>query len=502
MKTIMKSTLIASAIAATFGVQAAVIDAPANSTYSKQAQTFATASSITTTDLQVTIAAEYSENDTYRFYFENGVGELPTSFASLPSTILVQRGTIGTSDLVTMTLGKLTSPTGDDSEAHYRVTNVDNQFATGTGGLVIAFNQPNPVNPPVANTANLVIDSAAVVSGTTVKLCMETKTGVGAATIEKICSPVATVATQFNAVTIAAGNKLNGEIDVTMLREMFTGLNATAPNYVEANPTLEDTLVIEKAVVNTTGWQTTVTENEVTVVLNGDFTDLTSGQFTSLNALTGPTLNTAATQVTMTYPATFTTDSITFTSTGNGDGTNAELLDQKFTIDSEQDYTCLVSVPGLPTCPTANTGVETLNVMTDAGEWTLNGAQINIPYMPFSDITLPAAQRDLGQVIYITNHSSVDAGSVYVTATNMAGDVVLNNVVVESLGGNEMKKLTGKIIDALINNASVPFTSGKLSIDIVVNAADENISVHSAYKNNAETDRAVVINDQYKGKIN
>ena len=484
----MKTTLIASAIAATFGAQAVTITSPTNSVYSKQAQTFAGATAaITTTDLVVDLGAEYSENDTIRIYFKDPAAALADSFANLDTAITATNGTAGT-DLVGITLGKLTSPTGDESEAHFRVSNVDNQFGVGTTGLVVDFAEG------VVNSATLKINSAAVVAGSTVELCWEALTNTGAV-IEKGCFDVAEVKDQFNALAMGAGDKLNGEIDVTMMREIFTGEGAT-----EAQPTLEDSLVINKTVVNTASWATAVAEGDITVVLNGDFTDLTSAHFTSANALTGPTLDVTEQMVTMTYPATFTTDTITFTSTGNGDGTDTALIDQEFTVDAEQAYTCQTSVPGLPTCPAApgNTGVETLNTGTDAGEWTLNGAQINIPYMPYTDADLPAAQRAIGQIIYVTNHSSLDAGSVYVTATAEDGTEVLSSEELAQLGPNEMVKLTGAINAALVAKG---FTSGKLSIDIVVNAADENITVYAAYKHNSETDRGVVITDQYKGKM-
>jgi hypothetical protein len=118
-----------------------------------------------------------------------------------------------------------------------------------------------------------------------------------------------------------------------------------------------------------------------------------------------------------------------------------------------------------------------------AGEWTLNGNVVNIPYMPFAP--------GISQILYVTNSGDFDGG-VYVTAHDEDG-IYYDLGMVATAGKNSVTKITGQVQLAL---AAQGFTKGKLSIDVTVNAPDGDITVQAAY--NIGSDRGFVITDQYK----
>jgi hypothetical protein len=118
-----------------------------------------------------------------------------------------------------------------------------------------------------------------------------------------------------------------------------------------------------------------------------------------------------------------------------------------------------------------------------AGEWTLNGNVVNIPYMPFAP--------GISQILYVTNSGDFDGG-VYVTAHDEDG-IYYDLGMVATAGKNSVTKITGQVQLAL---AAQDFTKGKLSIDVTVNAPDGDITVQAAY--NIGSDRGFVITDQYK----
>jgi hypothetical protein len=118
-----------------------------------------------------------------------------------------------------------------------------------------------------------------------------------------------------------------------------------------------------------------------------------------------------------------------------------------------------------------------------AGEWTLNGNVVNIPYMPFAP--------GISQILYVTNSGDFDGG-VYVTAYDEDG-TEYDLGMVATAGASSVTKITAQVKDAL---AAEGFEKGKLSIDVTVNAPDGDITVQAAY--NIGSDRGFVITDQYK----
>lgn len=105
---------------------------------------------------------------------------------------------------------------------------------------------------------------------------------------------------------------------------------------------------------------------------------------------------------------------------------------------------------------------------TGLGSWTLDGANVFVPYMPYGN--------GISQVIYVTNDSS-QTGDVEVTAYDEEGNEFGPWVVAESKG-KTITKLTTEINQRLFDAG---FTSGKVAFDIVVNAPSDDIKVTTSY---------------------
>lgn len=445
MKKLLKSTLVAASVAAACGVQAAEFN-ELTTTYSKEGTTSVTA--ITTAPVTLTLEAEYTANDLLTL--ELSAGGLADSFDAFPSSVTATQGANAS-----ITFGKLNAA---DGKVLYRVTDIQTTPTDGITGAVVNFG----AGVKVAGSA-----VTALAAGQSVKLSSVSKT-VNDFTFDSAVEDIAKVESEFADVVVAAVDALDGTIDVTKMRKEF--VSGTT-----------DTLVFTHENKDVTGWVNTVTKGQKTFTLNGVFTDLTDADFTS--SATSVTVSDTEDKVTFVYPATTTTDTITFTAPGLG--SDVVLENQEFTLSGMQAYTTQDSVAG-----NANVGTDVF-----AGEWELNGANVNLPYVPYDNVQSPMADRALQQIIYVTNHGS-QSGDIFVTATDEAGNVVLDNVAVASVGAKQMVKIAGLISAEL---ATAGFDSGKLSIDITVNAPNDDISVYGAYKHKAEQDRGVIINDQYKG---
>lgn len=445
MKKLLKATLVAASVATACGVQAADFN-ELTTTYSKQGTS--AVASISSAAVELTLGAEYTANDVITL--ELSAGALSNSFADFPSSVTATQGA------ASITLGFLNAT---DGKILYRVTDIQTTVTDGITGAVIQFGAG--VNVSGAAIAGLA-------AGESINLTSTSKT-TNSFVFDSAVEELAIVKDQIRDLATASSTNFDGVIDVTQMREVFV------------DGELTDTLVINHPQEDTsTGWENLVTEGNVTVELSGMFAGLTATQFTSnANAVA-----IANDKVVLTYPDTFTTDTITFTSNGVGSGVSLER--QEFTVSGSQEYT----IPG-----DATVYVESLGTAIPAGEWKLNGANVNLPYVPYDKVQSPMAERALQQIIYVTNHGS-QAGDIFVTATDEAGNVVLNNVMVATIGDKEMVKIAGLITAEL---QAAGFDSGKLSIDVTVNAPNDDISVYAAYKHKAEADRGVIINDQYKG---
>jgi len=124
------------------------------------------------------------------------------------------------------------------------------------------------------------------------------------------------------------------------------------------------------------------------------------------------------------------------------------------------------------------------SIKFSAGRWTINGALIFVPYMPYS------ADGMITQIVYIANRGSQD-GSITVDAFDEAGNSYTFDVGVVEAG--TVRKLAQELLDGLTLGGFTP--PGKVAFEITVTAPDKDIDLYSAY-NVGGSDRGTVVNSQ------
>jgi hypothetical protein len=272
--------------------------------------------------------------------------------------------------------------------------------------------------------------------------------------------------TQFG--EIAVDNVFDGEISVDSNRLTFTSGTTDTASWAIAN--VDDLADFEELA--------TVTETVVTLTAafdaDADEDDIEAA-FTTDNTAD---IEYADGEVTFTYTGEVTTDTITFTSNVADE---LVLSKQTFNLSAEASYD---DAEGDAVDTAASYGND------GAGKWTLDGAEVNIPYMPYASV--------ITQVIYVTNEGDQNADVSY-TAFDEAGNEYAGDI--GTVNGGSVLGVAGALKASLSQQGLAVDTTGtakKVSITITVNAEDEDISVVSQY--NVNGDRANVLNSQYKGK--
>lgn len=452
MKQLFKTTLLATAVAVTCGTAYAGTVAVTKQVHSLEGLTGVTDSQ-TSANVTYTLAASYREGDKITFELSNAsldVDSLPSVIQLPPVNDAVEANTIAG-----LTLGLLNS---DSTSVTYRVTSL--QLPNNGATPAVEWDNGSTVGLVVGGgTDKLTFDYSPTVLATTgsVTVTVTSQTSVGDV-LDNAGTRTATIAeakTQFG--TAAVTTKLNGVINVSLARQTFVSGNTDAMSYTITNPT-------------TTGWLNVATVDTTNVTLFGE-----AGKMDNVEAgdwTTGGTkaFTANAAKLAVTYTGMTTNDTFTYTSPVD------EVLEaQDFTTDFTYAYT---SAGDAKDTKTIATGL-------DSGEWTLNGAQVNIPYMPYS--------ATASQIIYVSNEGS-QAGDILVTAFDDKGNTYdLGKVGVAN--ATSIARLAGPINQAL---GAKGFTGGKLSITITVNAPSDDITVYASY--NAGSVRGFVNTDEYKGK--
>jgi len=119
----------------------------------------------------------------------------------------------------------------------------------------------------------------------------------------------------------------------------------------------------------------------------------------------------------------------------------------------------------------------------DAGEWTLNGSVVTIPYMPFGPNT---------KVIMRHTNTGVQDGAItvrYMIEDGGTDWVSVGEVVASSTRG--VMDIRDAVMEAIMADAGV--TKGKVAIEITTNVPSKDVTVYAAYnvKNSAD-DRGFV----------
>ena len=481
MKQLFKTTLLAAAVAATCGTANAGTVAVTKQVHSKEGLDGVTASQ-TSNNITYTLGATYREGDKLTLTLPTGTLNKANPSSGFPSVVVMDAINVGemrpdltvaTEETVIagLTWGLLNANIDVDvngtkfDQVTYRVTaltlpqnaGVDIDNGSTVGG-VIGIDDDNLVisyNPQVLLSSNIKV----TVSSQTQSGDILDNTGTREAVIAEAKS-------QFGALTV--GTKFNGIIDVEQSRLQFTGGTTDSMAFTIANPT-------------TTDWLNMATVTSAKANIYGEAgkqTGLKAANWASAGGAGNPggtiTYTADAAKVSVAYGSGVTNDTINFTAPASSDGVVLEA--QEFTTDFTYTYN-------------SNGGTNNLthSVVTGAksGEWTLNGATVNIPYMPYS--------ATASQIIYVTNASSL-AGDITATAFDDQGNMYdLGKIA--TANAKSVQKVTAQVNQAL---GAKGFTSGKVSLTITVNVPADDVTVYASY--NAGSVRGFVNTDQYKGK--
>jgi len=220
-----------------------------------------------------------------------------------------------------------------------------------------------------------------------------------------------------------------------------------------------------------------VTVTSVDVKIAGDFTDLVDADFT-LTGGTPPTavLNADEDELTVSVLA---ADIVS-------DGTvNSYTVDFSSTVAAtELPVTTFIGDVFINGTAVYNTAPYTEATNVDHGEWALDASVVNVPYLPVGFETLSAN-------VEYSNHSNTDA-EVSITAFDNNGEEY-TGVLPIAKAHTVTKYSEAQIIAALGVEGSK-----KLNITFISNADADKVSVVPYYRQGDS--RVQTINDQYKGK--
>jgi hypothetical protein len=495
MKTIFKKTLVAVALAGLSANAFAAVDTVTDSvavTYSAQRlDNTATTVTIPRENYEITLGAEYAIGDIIKFTFSNDAiaasqfRSTITTSDTLAVTGLPAANVAG----ATLTLGLLSS---DATSVTYRVTEVSAALTTVGQKFTIAANATFAASAAKLKTG----------SGITVTYSAQTASGViiDAGSTAKPTFQLVHTATEY---TSKVDEALNATIDVEEGRLLFSNVGGHSTTVDRLGVTAAQVAGIDTdgaaGPLGVTAFTSPTALVKVKHVINGDFSWVVDA--TPATASIVPVDATLAiagcTGAVDAGDATWTATSVTFECTnaaaidldfnvvqGSGTGASARVLPVgKYTYSGDVTFN-------------AGAADQVLNVATGtaAGEWTLNGSNVNVPYMVFGTLNGLA----YGQIINVANTSSVE-GDIVVDVWKDDGSVLLSNIKVATSKANSTTSIAGAIRTAL---AGAGFTDGKVSLRIVTNAPDNAVSVYSAYVDSVTRERAIVNNDsavQYKG---
>lgn len=453
MKQLFKSTLLAATIAATCGTAVAGTVSVTKQTHSLEGLVGVTANQ-TSNSISYVLNAAYREGDKITFTFPDGA-LVSTTFPTVINLNPVNNATEANA-IAGLTLGLLNS---DTKSVTYRVTKL----------TLPHNNAATPVEWQNGSTvgANLVLGAvgykaSALANPVTVTVSSQTAVGDVLDNGGTRTATIAEAKTQFGTVTV--GTKFDATIDVAQMRKAFVGASNDTLSWTINNPT-------------TTGWLNMATvnaSNGTLVTVQGEagkMTGLLASNWTSSGTRT---FTEAEAKLVVAYGGMVTNDTVTFTPTT---GDKAVVLEtQKFSGKFEYNYTS----------NGAQAGTKIIGGGVDAGEWKLNGATVNVPYMPYG--------VNASRILYVSNAGS-QAGDITVTAFDDKGMYYDLGVV----GIAQAQKVTkiSKLVDDALRAAG--FAGSKASITVTVNAPEADITVYASY-NVGGSDRGFVNTDQYKGK--
>lgn len=349
------------------------------------------------------------------------------------------------------------------------------KVAVGDNSITYQIGTPVAGNAsPTPATANSFVDSKIVISADAFQLQRSTLPSAVSMTVTTLQADKTTVieapvkvdifkqvpqfAVEYAVASPQKDKALDGVIDVNNGRLTFKDKATT------------DELVYSFS--NDTSLTDAVTATKVTHVLSGDFSFLdTDSTKDGIQAKSGAVvLDPAEKSGTLKIEA----DKISWQASAV---TNQDNL--KVTIDTSKDGVVAAAALTPNTFSLETTVAHSTDVSEafklSAGAWTLNGASADIPYVPVGE--------GLSQFIWVSNKGSV-AGDISVTAIDQAGkaygpyDLGMANKGLTPIASGILAKLKE---DGL--------TSGRVQMNVTVNAPENAVTVYAAYKVDSADDR-------------
>ncbi len=427
-------------------------------------------------------------------YSKEGVSS--TGSVTLPEITAILAADYSADDRISLTINGASVTAGTDLTAEMLCDNgVIVGFLNRSGNTVnFRVNQVNVANNLGATcTINgIQVTKASLAASATVSASYAAETALGE-TIDTGCadagSPgtprpcavgetpnfvvLALIRSQFSARVTAGASAYNGVIDVEADREIFESEDE------ETGDLDSDSLAI--TVRNEGDLLEAVEDVEGVLTIDGDFTWAAGPNGTCNN---GDDVGAVVSD--LGFPAVFAADCKSFSvdygaifpdgadfSANDvlvllvpGVGSGVKLSPQTFAAEYEFSY------------PTDSSTV----IGFAAGRWTINGALVFVPYMPYGD--------SITQIVYIANRGGQD-GTISVDAFDEAGNSYSFGVGVVQAG--TVRKLAQELLDGLtLGGFAAP---GKVAFEITVTAPDKDIDVYSAY-NVGGSDRGTVVNSQ------
>lgn len=444
MKTMFKKTLVAAALAGFgFSAFAAQVDGTAVN-ISKQGSV--ATPELTAGAFTVTPEAAYAIGDTVVITFTGGLKTAPITITSNGANAVTLGRTGLTATTATYRVTQVIGNGAAHGDFEFDAANAF-EFTTAT---VIALGSVKATFAAFLGNTSSTLDTPVVYDGDE----------------DLTSTPIFTVRDQFVAA-ITAANRFDGILDVGADREKFTGA--------------VDTDVLTIGLTDRSGDQGAVAKGNTTFKVNGDFS--------WVGDVVADAVGVACTGGAAVGTPTVTASSLTFTC--NAASTGAVL-----TLDIDQNGDPVAVSPTTFTVDTTHAygaGSLLAQATLAAGEWTVNGSNITVPYMVYGTV----GEKTFSQVINLTN-TGVQTGTIYadVWATDAAGKSV--KVLTNHKLGTAYPKATAKLAGSLrtaMAAAATPFVNGTVAIRLITDVEADGVSVYSAYVDNVTSERAIVNND-------
>jgi len=474
MKTMFKKTLLAASVVAFAGTAGAATLVGTEHTATAE-YLAGTTNPTTATDntfhkaalVTMTLGAEYTLNDTITLTSTAEFG------VDMPVNLIAAKvnNVAPAADLQGMTFSKISGGAVGDKTVTYRLTSVD-----------VAGLDPNPLTTGVQFTipaANLEFKKAKLSAGASLTFSAKTNTNLDldtaggtarTASLVKIAAQFTKTAPSFAKV-----------IDVNANRKQFVGANTAARKV---------TGTFNVVTLATAGNTFARDITKVVHTVSGDFSWVkdTNANTAGLQ----PAANVFTTTGTCANAAwTYSTSAVTLQC-------DAVAADTAIVIDADVNAAAYTagSEPVLPAQDLKVTSEVTYSNATATakvfdneagGSWTLNGANIQVPYMVFGTV----GGKAYNQVIVLNNASSV-SGDVYVDVYKEDGTSVLSNKKVATAAANSAANIAGAIKTELVAAGAA---DGKFSVKVVANIPETKATVYSAFVDTITGERIIVNND-------